>query len=207
MRRNIGIGLLVILNLTFVYTIVMGVTLIYRFIDVPSRQYSGDGIIDQTTKVILTAMTIVSIIIFTINYFLIKRIIEHSKPFLISLIVGVSSIIVITPYFISARQSVLDYQAGIVQLQHYLDQPTITAAQIIMNKDTIQIQQLDVFLNDIGLAKYRRGPWKFAKKIKLKFERTDGSNDSITTNGEMFGPYKGKYFRADQNVLEKYLRK
>lgn len=29
--------------------------------------------------------------------------------------------------------------------------------------------------------------------------------DSLFTNGKMFGAYKGKYFSTDQNAIDKYI--
>jgi len=73
--------------------------------------------------------------------------------------------------------------------------------QVITHSDTIRIEQLDEFITNIGSAKYKRGPWKYAKKMKLLFKRIDGSKDSIATNGQMFGAYKSKYFSTDQDVI------
>ena len=129
------------------------------------------------------------------------------KPFLTSLIITVIGIIAFTPFFLSAKQSFLNYQNGTTQLQHFLDRQTITEIQVITHSDTIQIEQLDEFIADIGSAKYKRGLWKYAKKMKLIFKRIDGSKDSISTNGQMFGAYKGKYFSTDQNVINQYMEK
>lgn len=109
------------------------------------------------------------------------------------------------PFFISARKSFLDYQNGTTQLQHYLNGRTITEAQIITNTDTIQVEKLDDFITNISFAKYKRGSWKYTKTVKLILKRTNGSKDSIFTNGQMFGAYKGKYFSTEQNVINKYI--
>jgi hypothetical protein len=173
MRRKIGIGLLIILNLTFIYVIIMGAILTYGLIVAPVGQDRGLEIANLTTNDILIKLAIVSMIVLLINYFLSKKMIVNKKPFLTSLTVTVIGIIVFVPFFLSARQSLLDYQNGTTQLQHYLDRQTITEAQIITHTDTIQVEQLDDFIRDIGFAKYKRGPWKYAKKIKLMFKRTD----------------------------------
>jgi hypothetical protein len=205
MRRKIGIGLLIILNLTFIYVIIMGAILSFGLIVAPLGQDRGLEIANLTTNDILIKLTIISIIVLLINYFLAKKMIVNKRPFLISLTITLIGIVVFVPFFLSARQSFLDYQNGTTQLQHYLDGQTITETQIITQTDTIQVQQLDDFIQDIGFAKYKPGPWKYASKMKLVFKRTDGSKDSVFTNGQMFGAYKGKYFSTDQNVLDKYL--
>lgn len=185
----------------------MGAVLTYGLIVAPLGQDRGLEIANLTTKDILIKLTIVSIIVLFINYLLTKKMILNKKPFLTSLTVTVIGIIVFIPFFLSARQSFLDYQNGTTQLQHYLDSQAITEAQIITHIDTIQVEQLDDFITDIGFAKYKRGPWKYAKTIKLIFKRTDGSKDSLFTNGQMFGAYKGKYFSTDKNVIVKYIYK
>lgn len=204
MKRKIGIGLLIILNLTFIYVMLMGAGLTFGLIVAPLGQDKAHEIANTATNDILIKLTIVSLITFLINYFLAKKMIVNKKPFLTSLTVTVIGVIVFMPFFLSSRQSFLDYQNGITQLQHYLDIQTITESQIITDSDTIQVEKLDDFIRDIGSAKYKKGPWKYAKTIKLIFTRTDGSKDSIFTNGQMFGAYKGKYFSTDQNVIDKY---
>ena len=185
----------------------MGAGLTYGLIVSPMGQDRGLEIANMATNDILIKLTIVSMITFLLNYFLTKKMIVNKKPFLTSLTVTVIGVVVFIPFFLSARQSFLDYQNGTTQLQHYLERQTITEAQIITHTDTIQVTQLDDFIREIGYAKYKRGPWKYAKKIKLMFKLTDGSKDSIFTNGQMFGAYKGKYFSTDQNVIDKYLDK
>lgn len=185
----------------------MGAILSYGIIVAPLGQGRGLEIANLTANDILVKLTVVSMVVLLINYFLTKKIIANKKPFLTGLIATVIGIIIFIPFFIFARQSFLEYQNGTTQLQHYLDRQTITEAQIVTHTDTIQVEQLDNFIKDIGFAKYKRGPWKYAKKIKLMFKRTDGSKDSIFTNGQMFGAYKEKYFSTDQNVIDKYLDK
>ena len=207
MKRKICIGLLVILNLTFIYVIIMGAVLSFGLIVAPLGHEKGLEVANQTTNDILIKLTVLSFIVFLINYFLTKKMILTKKPFLTSLIITVIGIIAFTPFFLSAKQSFLNYQNGTTQLQHFLDRQTITEIQVITHSDTIQIEQLDEFIADIGSAKYKRGLWKYAKKMKLIFKRIDGSKDSISTNGQMFGAYKGKYFSTDQNVINQYMEK
>ena len=183
----------------------MGAILSYGIIVAPLGQDRGLEIANLTTNDILVKLTVISIAVLLVNYFLTKKMIANKKPFFLSLTITVIGIIVFIPFFLSARQSFLDYQNETTQLQHYLDRQTITEAQIITHTDTIQVEQLGDFITDIGFAKYKRGPWKYAKTIKLIFKRTDGSKDSLFTNGQLFGAYKGKYFSTDQNVIDKYM--
>ncbi len=207
MRRKIGIGLLILINLTFIYVIVMGAIFSYGIIVGDLGEDRGLKVANLTTKHILIKLSVISIVVLLINYFLMKKMIENKRPFLTSLTLTVFGIIVFIPFFLSARQSFLDYQKGTTQLQHYLNRHTITEVQIFTHTDTIQIEQLDDFIRDIGFAKYKRGSWKYAKTIKLMFKRKNGSKDSLFTNGQMFGAYEGKYFSTDQNVIDKYIGK
>ncbi|MDQ3536917.1 MAG: hypothetical protein M3421_14960 [Bacteroidota bacterium] len=60
-------------------------------------------------------------------------------------------IIVFIPFFLSARQSFLDYQNGTTQLRHYLDRQTIAEAQIIAGTDTILVEQLEDYYETLVL--------------------------------------------------------
>jgi hypothetical protein len=185
----------------------MGAMMSFALIVVELGQDEGLEVANRTTTDILINVTIASFLLLLVNYFLTKKLLVSKRPFLISLTVTLIGIIVFIPFFLSARQSFLNYQNGTTQLQHYLDRQTIVKAQIISDSDTIQVKQLDNFLRDIGFAKNKVGPWKYEMKFKLVFKRTDGSIDSLFSNGQMFGVYKGKYFSTDQNVIHKYLDK
>lgn len=185
----------------------MGAILSYGIIVAPLGQERGLQIANLTTNNILIKLCIISTVVLLINYLLTKKMIVSKRPFLTSLMVVLIGISVFIPFFISARQSFLEYQNGTTQLQHYLDKKTISEAQIIFPTDTTRVQQLNDFIRDIGFAQYKSGPWKYAKTIKIMFKRSDGSKDSLFTNGQMFGAYKGKYFSTDQNIIDKYIEK
>ena len=205
MKRNIGIGLLIILNLTFIVMIIFEARLAFGLIVAELGQDRGLEVANLITNDILTKLAVASILVLLANYFLTKKIIECKNSFLISGTVTVIGVILFIPFLLSAKQSFLDYQDGTTKLQQYIDRQTIKESQIITHTDTVSVEQLDDFIRDIGYAKYKRGPWKYGKKYKIMFKRTDGSADSIFTNGQMFGAYKGKYFSTDRNVIDKYL--
>lgn len=205
MKRGLGIGILIILNLTFIYVIIIGANLSFGFAEMPFGDQSGLKTLNYTTKIILIKLSPVAIAVLSINYILIKKMIGIRNPFLLSLTVTFIGIIVFVPFFLSARQSFINYQNGTKQLQDLLFKETIIEAHIITSRDTIKVEKLDDFLTDIGSAKYRRGIWKYAKKFKLMFKRSNGSIDSIFTNGQLFGGYKAKYFSTNTNIIEKYL--
>ncbi len=207
MRQKIGIGLLIIFNLTFIYIIIMGAFFSFGIIVAELGPIKALEAANLTTNDMLIKLTVLSAVVLLINYFLTKKMIAIKKPFLTSLMILLIGILVFIPFFLAARQSFLNYQNGTTKLQHYLDRQTISEAFIIKSMDTIQVEQLDNFIRDIGYAKYKPGPWKYAKKLKIIFNKTDGNKDSIFTNGQMFGPFKGKYFFSDKYVFENYLIK
>ena len=174
-ETKIGIGLLIILNLTFVYVIIIGAVLSFGLIVAPLGQERGIEIANQATNDILIKLTVLSIVVFLMNYFFSKIMIIRKNPFLTSLITTVLGLFIFIPFFLSANQSFLDYQNGITQLQHFLDGQSITEVQVITHSDTIRIEQLSVFITDIGSAKFKIGPWDYAKNMNLIFKRIDGS--------------------------------
>lgn len=205
MKRKIGVGLAIFLNLALVYGIIKGVILSYGLIVLPLGQDGGLKKANIITNDLLIKLIFVSILVLLVNYFLDKKMIESKKPFFMSLVITIIGIIIFIPFLVSARQSFLDYQNSTTQLYHYLDKRKIVEVQIITQTDTVQVKLLGDFINDIGYAKYKRGAWKYAKKIKIIFKQTDGNVGYITTNGQLF-QYKDKYFFTDKNVIDKYLK-
>ena len=207
MKRKVGIGLLIILNLTFIYVIIIGGVMSFGLIVAYVGPEKGLEIANSITNDVLAKLTFLSTFVLIINYFLAKKMITNTRSAITSLAITAIGIIVFIPFFMSAKKSYLNYQKGADQLQLYIDRPTITKVQIITHPDAIQIEQLDDFISRIGRAKYKRGFWKYRKSVKLIFTRTDGRHDSIFTNGKLFGPYKNKYFETDDNVIEPYIIK
>lgn len=207
MKQKIGITLVVVLNLAFIYLIVIAAILSFGLIVAPLGLDQGLEIVSRTTKGILIGLTIAILLMFLLNYVLFKKLIRINRPIISSLTVGLICVLIFIPFFQSSKQSFIDYQEGTTELRHYLDGNTIDAIQIITTNDTTQIEQLDDFIRDIGGAKHKRGPWKYIKNEKLIITRNIGDKDSLYTNGSMFGPYKGKYFSTNQNVTDKYFEK
>jgi hypothetical protein len=168
-------------------------------------QDRGFEIANELSNDIVIKMAVLSVIVLLINYLLIKKMLSSKKPFLTGIIITVIGVIIFIPFFLGAKQSFIEYQDGTTQLNHYLDEHSITEATIISFTDTVPVKQLDDFKREIGYAKYKKGYWKYGKIIKIIFKRTDGSKDSISTNGQLFGPYKDKYFATDSDVIKKYL--
>ena len=79
MKRKISIGLLVILNLSFIYVIIIGAVLSFGLIVAPLGEEKGLEFANQTTNGILIKLTVLSFIVFLINYFLTKKMILTKK--------------------------------------------------------------------------------------------------------------------------------
>jgi hypothetical protein len=112
MKQKIGIGLLIILNLTFIYVIVMGAMVRFALIVAPLGQDKGLEVASRTTNDILINLSIISVVVLLINYLLTKKLIRIKRPFFMSLAITFIGIIVFIPFFLSARQSFLNYQNG-----------------------------------------------------------------------------------------------
>ncbi|AFM06248.1 hypothetical protein Fleli_3946 [Bernardetia litoralis DSM 6794] len=205
-RENIGIILLMLLNIGFTYLLVVQATLYYGFLHVPLGKES----INEATKLtsydstLIIGITILSIIAFLINYIILKKMILSKKSFLIGCIIIFIGISISIPFSLPARESFLHYKSGKMKLQDYLSEKMISEVQLIDHSKTIQVKGIDDFMEDIGGTQYRRGMWKYAKKTRIMLRYTDGSLDSIYANGSLFD-YKGKIFFADKNIIEKYL--
>jgi hypothetical protein len=199
MKRKIGIGFLIGLNFTFVLILIMLAIFTYGLSEASLQE-------PALTNDILLKVAVLSSFVCALNYLLLHKIILVEKAFLKSCVIVAMGIIVFSPFFISARQSLLNYQNKATQLQQYLNTQTIIGVQIITHTDTIKVSEVDSFVSHIGSATSLRRPVKYAKSIKLIFEHSNGKKDTLLTNGQIFGPYKGKFFKTEINVIDNYLR-
>lgn len=207
MRKKIGIELSILLNVGFIYLLIMGVILYYGFISVPLGKESIIEITELTSydTNLIIRIIFLSIIACLINYFLFKKMIRSKKSFLISCIIILIGIAISTPFGLSARKSFIRYKSGEMQLQDYIGKEKINEVQLITNLDTIQVEEIDCFIRDISMVKYKKGLWKYPKRIKIMIRYTDGGIDSIYTNQNGFFHYKEMDFITDKNIMEKYL--
>ena len=207
MRKKIGIGILFLLNISYTSFMIFGARLGFGLIVADLGQDLGKEVASQVTFETLMQFTVVALLVFLINYFLLKKMVLNSRPLIVSVIISFIGVIVFIPFLLSAKQSFINYQNGTTKLTHYLEKDKITEALIVFETDSVKVKQLDEFVREIGYAKYKRGIWKYNKKMRIILKRTDGNKDTIATNGLMFGPYKGKFFATKKNVVEKYLTK
>ena len=205
MNRKTSIALFIIVYIALLYIIIAEAIVHYVLVVAPFKQYHELELADLITGSILIKLCILAIFVLLTNYFYTITIMANKKPFLTRLTITSLVIVVLSVLVFSTCQSFSDYRKATTQLQQYMNGQTITEAEIITKTDTIEVKQLHTFITDIGLAKYKDGPRKYFKTMKVLFTRTDGSKDSLYTNGQVFGSYHGKYFAADSNIMYKYL--
>lgn len=205
MKRKLGIALLILVNLAFIYLLIVLARLSFGLIVADLGHERAIVVANETSKEIYLKLCIVSSLVFLINYFLSKKVIGMRNPLIKSILITFIGIIVFVPFFVSSRISFVNDQDEVTFLSHYLDEKSISSIQVIRHSDTIEIEQLDNFIKDISGAKYMPGMWKYMKNTKILFNRTNGTKDTVLTNGQMFGGYKGKFFETDVNVIDKYL--
>ncbi|MGL4632023.1 MAG: hypothetical protein ACRCVT_12540 [Leadbetterella sp.] len=206
MKKKVGIGLLIILNLAFVYIMIMGAIFSFEIVAIEVGKIEGYKMATQITNDILLKLTFGATFVLFLNYLLIKKMVQIKGAFLVSLIITLIGIGFFIPFLLSTKKSFLDYQMGVSKLQHFIHKETIEDIQITTNtNDSILVNNVDGFVKDISTAKHIKGIWKYAKKVKIKIKRTDGSKDSLYTNGKQLIDYNGEFFDLDQNVIEKYL--
>lgn len=107
MKRYTGIGLLIILNLIFTYLIIWGAILSYGIIVKPG---SDMEVTNSVTREVLTKLFFISLILLSINYLVFKKMVLSKKPFIISFVIVLGAVLIFVPFFISARQSLIDFQ-------------------------------------------------------------------------------------------------
>ncbi|HCS20915.1 MAG TPA: hypothetical protein DIW47_10225 [Bacteroidetes bacterium] len=205
MKRKLAILFLILLNPAYVYVSCVWVWLRFKLFMMPSGEERGLIEAAEKTKDILQWLIPLSIGLFLINFLVCRKLIASKRPMFISLVVTLSGVLIIAGFMLYHRQSYLDYQRKNTQLFHYFNERVEVRAEIVRGSKIIEAVPLNEFMEDIGTAKYKAGVWKFAKSFKIMFYLEDGGKDSIMTNGQIFGPYRDKYFATEENVLEKYL--
>lgn len=205
MKRKLSITLLILLNLAFVYVAGLWVWLSYGLFVMDVGAERGMLIANEKTAEILMWLVPETIGLFLINSLICWKLIANKKPLFTGLAVTLSEALIIAGFLFYHRQSYINYQRNSTQLFHYFNKRVEVRAEIIKGTGIIEVHPLDEFLDDIGNAKYKPGIWKFSNSVKVILYLEDGTKDSIQSNGQIFGPYDGKYFSTEENVLEKYM--
>jgi hypothetical protein len=207
MKQKIGVVILILTSIIFTYLAIMLSVLTFGIIVAPIIHERGIELVTSTTNEILKNLLILTLINSIINYIIFKKLIGFKKPIIFSFLLTAIGILISIPFYISARNSFMDYADSNTKLFHYINVKEIREVSLIAFKDTIKIEEKDKFISEIGSARYKPGTWKYMKKIKINMVRTDGKIENIDSNGELFGSYKGKYFSTENNLIEKYFKK
>lgn len=207
MKRKIGIALVTIINCINLYLIIYAAILAFGLVVAPLGEIRGKIVSHDITGDIFIFTLISLSITLVLNIFIFKKLIKPNRSILLSFVLIIIEIIIFLSLYLSALNSFINYQKSTTILSHFLDKKSITNIKIIKSEDTTKINNISPFLNEIGTAKYKRGVWKYQKKYKILLTHNNGDKDSILSNGEIFGPYQGRYFFSDSNVVENYIRK
>lgn len=206
MKRKIGFFLILLINCFHVLLIIYAAVLSFGLIVAPLGEIQGEVSSTEVSKDLFKFILISSIIILVLNYFLFKKLIHSKRSVTFSFLFVFIAVIIFIPFYLSALKSFINYQNGTTQLSHFIDKESITGINIVYYGDTTIVNNLNPFLNEIGTTKYQRGIWKYQKKYKILIDRNNSVKDSIMCNGEIFGPYKGRYFYTNNNFIEKYIQ-
>lgn len=206
MKRKIGIALLIVLNLIFLFLTIGFAISSYGIIVQSAGEARGLIIVNRTTIKIIIFVSIITISTVLINYVILKKLILNKKPLISSCIFTMTVVLIFIPFLLSERQSFIEFQKSSDLIGHYYDRFDITKAIIITSRDTIEIKNINEFTFKISGAQYKSGLWKYMKTMKIIYIYKNGNKDTIPTNGQIYGPFKGKYFVSEQNEIEKYLR-
>ena len=200
----IGISLLIIINLIYIYLICIYPILSFGLVVAEIGEVQGKIIETKITRETISFVLLLSLVLFAMNYLIFKKLILSKRNLLYTFVLIIMGILIFIPFYLNSKKSFVDYQNGTTRLGHFIEKNEIENIKIINQNDTIIIKDKDVFLNEIGSAKYKRGIWKYGKKYKIIFEKNGIKKDSIFSNGIMFGEFKNKYFEVEKDVLEKY---
>ncbi|WP_396147874.1 hypothetical protein [Flavobacterium sp.] len=203
-KSIIGILLLIIINLIFIYLICIYPILSFGLVVAEIGEVQGKVIETKITRETILFVLLLSVFVLSINYLIFKKLILTKRNFLFSLALIIIGILIFFPFYLNSKKSFLDYQNGTTKLGHFIEKNEIENIIVIKQNDTIIIKAQDIFLNEIGRAKYKRGIWKYDKKYKIIFEKNGIKKDSILSNGIMFGAFKNKHFQVEKDVIKKY---
>jgi len=125
---------------------------------------------------------------------------------LIGLLIPFVCLIILVPKYLRFKESFIKYHKKSETLSLYLDDNSIEKIEIINSgNDSIKFSPPEALLKDIGSAYYVSGFWKYSLTARLLITRKNGERNHMLTDGHFYGPYKGKFFMTDSNVLKKYL--
>lgn len=207
MKEKIGIALLILLNAGFIYLLVFTAYFSYGFTNGAGTLRAVE-IANHVAERIFRIAGFLSVIALAINYILFRFLLRSGKPIIGSIIVTLIGILVFTPFFLSERSSFIEKRYSQVVLSDYINCKEVSKVDLSIMNDTIAIDYCEDFFHVIGRASYSPGMWKYGKSMKITIWKTTGTKDSILCSGDgrLFELSDGKFFRSEENLIEKYLK-
>lgn len=206
MKRKVGIGILIILNLAFLWFIAVLTIFTYGIITGAAGKIHAEASTREITNEILIKISYIATLVSALNYWILKKVVNNANPLRLTCIILMVCLIIFTPLFLFQKRAFFTRQSEPDYLNHYYDRFAISKAMIITPTDTVEIKELNDFTWRLS-AQHITGPLKYQKTMKIIFVNINGTSDTIPTNGQIFGPFKGNYFKADENIIDDYLRR
>ena len=94
MKRNIGFGILLILNITFVWLVSFTTIIRFALIVVPMGAVMGNKIADDNTMTSLSEILIFVVTALPLNYIIFLKLVVNKKPGLMSLITTAAGVLI-----------------------------------------------------------------------------------------------------------------
>lgn len=204
-REKTGIVLLILVNSGFIYILIMLVTFSYGFFNGHSGLKASETA-NHIAESLINKVALLSAIVYTANYILFKMLLRSKQPIIGSLVPTILGVVISTPFFLREKQAFIDDQYSQIKLSDYIQHDSISEVSLFTPTDTIPIEYHRDFFQIIGTASYRKGVWKYQKTLKILILKTDGTRDSILTNGDLFELSNWKFFKAEENLVEKYFQ-
>jgi hypothetical protein len=205
MKEKIGIALLILLNAGFIYLMIVLFNLSFGLFS----GHSGLKAVERANDIaggIFNKASFLTAIAFVSNHIVLRTLIQSKKPILYSIIITLIGLLISIPFYFTERRSFIQEQYGKVVLSDYIDCKEISKVQLFILKDTIPIESCEDFFQVIGTASYNNGIWKYQKSNIIVLWKTNGTKDTILSSGGLFELSDGKFFKADENLIEKYIR-
>jgi hypothetical protein len=205
MKRKIGIIVIIVLNVAALLVMggLTGAT--YGIITGSAGRIHAEAATNEVTNEILVRLSYIVALVAALNYWILKTVVFNKKPFVTTFILLILYLIIYIPFLLFQKRAFFKRQSEPDYFNHYYDRFAIDKAIVITPTDTIEIKELNDFTWRLW-AKHT-GPIKYKKTMKLIFINNDGTSDTIPTNGQIFGSFKGNYFKADENIIDDYLRR
>lgn len=206
MKKNISIALLILINLLFILLFILYIAFTFGLFIVPFGPEKAIELADTYGSNILIRGTISIIIVTVINYFILSKLIKPAKPLMITTIIGALSIIILPAVYFSSKHSFIQYHTDNAQFRHFYKTNEIIKVLLISKdgNDTCEIRQFPKFLRQLSNSKIIKDTIPVQPTHTLVLFTISGKQESLLTNGTMFGPYQHKWFAINNNLVAEF---